>query len=75
MLAGQEVVDVRSKQSSTETRYFPADISPAKALANMGLGSAPTGSSQPLPTSFEEPPARIASILEELAMHTIISTY
>ncbi len=61
LLAGEEVVDVRSKQNSFETRYFPADISPEKALANMGLGSAPTGSSQPLPTSFEQPPARIAS--------------
>ncbi len=61
LLAGEEVVDVRSKQSSFETRYFPADISPEKALANMGLGSAPTGSSQPLPTSFVQPPARIAS--------------
>lgn len=61
VLAGQEVVDVRSKQNSFETRYFPADISAAKALANMGLGSAPSGSSQPLPTSFVQPPARIAS--------------
>jgi len=61
VLVGQEVVDVRSKQNSIQTRYFPADISSEKALANMGLGSAPSGSSQPLPTSFEEPPARIAS--------------
>ena len=61
VLAGQEVVDVRSKQNSIETRFFPSDISAEKALANMGLGSAPSGSAQPLPTSFEEPPARIAS--------------
>jgi len=61
LLAGQEIVDAHSKQNSFETRYFPADISPEKALSNMGLGSAPPGSSQPLPTSFEEPPARIAS--------------
>ncbi|MGQ0738048.1 MAG: SusC/RagA family TonB-linked outer membrane protein [Bacteroidota bacterium] len=61
VLAGQEIVDSRSKQNSTETRYFPADISPEKALANMGLGSAPTGSSQPLPTSFVQPPSRLAS--------------
>ena len=61
LLAGEEVVDVRSKQSSFETRFFPADISPKKALANMGLGSAPSGSMQPLPTSFVQPPARIAS--------------
>ena len=61
LLVGQEVVDARSKQNAIETRFFPAEISPEKALANMGLGSAPTGSAQPLPTSFEEPPARIAS--------------
>ena len=61
VLAGQEVLDLRSKQSATETRFFPADIDAEKALANMGLGSAPSGSSQPLPTSFEQPPARLAS--------------
>jgi TonB-dependent starch-binding outer membrane protein SusC len=63
ILLGEEVVDARSKQNGIETRYFPADITPQKALANMGLGSVPTGSTaqQPLPTSFEEPPSRIAS--------------
>jgi TonB-dependent starch-binding outer membrane protein SusC len=63
VLAGQEVVDVRSKQNSLETRYFPADISPLKALANMQLGAPPTGTTNPpsVVTSFEEPPARIAS--------------
>lgn len=62
VLVGQEVVDVRSKTDAFETRYFPADISPEKALANMGLGSAPSGSSQPLPTTFEQPPGRIFSV-------------
>jgi TonB-linked SusC/RagA family outer membrane protein len=62
VLVGQEVVDLRSKQNAVETRYFPADISPQKALANMGLGSAPAGSSQPLPSSFEQPPSRIFSL-------------
>ena len=62
VLVGEETVDLRSKQNSFETRYFPADISAKKALANMGLGSAPSGSSQPLPTSFEQPPARIFSL-------------
>jgi TonB-linked SusC/RagA family outer membrane protein len=62
VLVGQEAVDLRSKQTSFETRYFPADISPDKALANMGLGSAPSGSSQPLPTSFVQPPSRIFSL-------------
>ena len=62
VLLGEETVDVRSKQNSFETRYFPADISAEKALANMGLGSAPSGSSQPLPSSFEQPPSRIFSL-------------
>jgi TonB-linked SusC/RagA family outer membrane protein len=62
ILAGEETVDQRSKQTSFETRFFPADISAKKALANMGLGSAPTGSAQPLPTSFEQPPSRIFSL-------------
>ncbi len=67
VLAGQEVVDYRTAQNTTETRYFPADISPEKALANMGAGSAPPGSAQPLPTSFEEPPARIASFFGRIS--------
>jgi TonB-linked SusC/RagA family outer membrane protein len=62
LLIGQEAVDQRSRQTSFETRYFPADISPEKALANMGLGSAPAGSSQPLPSSFVQPPSRIFSL-------------
>lgn len=63
VLAGQETVDRRSSQNSVETRYFPADISADKALANMGLGSVPSGSTaqQPLPTSFINPPDRIFS--------------
>jgi len=62
VLVGEETVDLRTKQNSFETRYFPADISAKKALANMGLGSAPSGSAQPLPTSFEQPPSRIFSL-------------
>lgn len=61
ILAGQELIDVSSKSTAFETRFFPADISAEKALANMGLGSAPTGSAQPLPTSFVQPPSRIFS--------------
>jgi TonB-linked SusC/RagA family outer membrane protein len=62
VLVGEETVDLHSNQNSFETRYFPADISAEKALANMGLGSAPSGSSQPLPSSFEQPPSRIFSL-------------
>jgi TonB-linked SusC/RagA family outer membrane protein len=62
VLVGQEIVDQRNRSNFIETRYFPADISPDKALANMGLGSAPTGSAQPLPSSNIEPPSRIFSL-------------
>jgi TonB-linked SusC/RagA family outer membrane protein len=65
-LIGQEIIDVRSQNTLFETRYFPADISAEKALANMGLGSAPTGSTQPLPFSFINPPSRIASFFGRL---------
>jgi TonB-dependent starch-binding outer membrane protein SusC len=62
VLAGEETVELNSKQTSFETRFFPADITAKKALANMGLGSAPSGSSQPLPSSFVQPPSRIFSL-------------
>ena len=61
VLVGQEVIDQRMKQTSFETHFFPADITADKALANMGLGAAPSGQSQPLPTSFVNPPSRIFS--------------
>lgn len=69
VLVGQEVVDQRSKQNTLETRYFPSDISPEKALANMQLGSAPTGTTNPpsVVTSFEQPPARIASFFGRIS--------
>ena len=62
VMIGEETVDLKSKNDYFETRYFPADISAEKALANMGLGSAPSGSSQPLPSSFVYPPSRIFSL-------------
>lgn len=61
-LAGHEILDQRFKNDFLETRFFPGDITPDKALANMGLGAAPSGSAQPLPSSFIEPPARIFSL-------------
>lgn len=63
LLAGQEVVDQRSQQTAIQTRYFPGDISPDKALANMQLGAPPTGTTNPptVVTSFVNPPSRIAS--------------
>ncbi len=67
VLIGEETVDRRSKQNVFETRYFPADISAGKALANMGLGAAPTGSSQPLPTSFVAPPYRLFSLFSRIS--------
>jgi TonB-dependent starch-binding outer membrane protein SusC len=65
-LIGQEVIDVKVKNSFFQTNFFPADITPEKALANMGLGSAPTGSTQPLPSTFINPPSRIASFFGRL---------
>lgn len=62
MLLGQEIYETRSKSTGIETRYFPADITASKALANMSLGSAPTGAAQPRPTSAETPPNRIFSV-------------
>ncbi len=69
VLVGQEIVDQRSKQNSLETRYFPADISPLKALANMQLGAPPTGTTNPpsVVTSFIEPAARIASFFGKVS--------
>lgn len=66
VLLGQEIIDVRSSNNLFQTNFFPADISAEKALANMGLGSAPTGSVQPLPFSFVNPPSRIASFFGRL---------
>jgi TonB-dependent starch-binding outer membrane protein SusC len=66
VLAGQEIVDVRMRNTFFQTNFFPSDISPEKALANMGLGSAPPGSTQPLPFSFINPPSRIASFFGRL---------
>jgi len=61
VLVGQEIVDRNIKNTLFTTRYFPADISAEKALANMGLGAAPTGIAQPLPFTFLAPPNRIFS--------------
>ena len=61
VLVGQEIIDVRVNNSFFQTNFFPSDITPKKALANMGLGSAPSGSFQPLPFTFINPASRIAS--------------
>ena len=53
VLVGQEMFDQVSKSYNIETRYFPIGITAKAALGNMGLGSAPTGSSQPPPVSTE----------------------
>ena len=60
-LVGQELYQTKSKTKIIQTRYFPDDISAEKALANMGLGTPPTGASQPAPTTFESPYSRIFS--------------
>ncbi|MBO0951314.1 SusC/RagA family TonB-linked outer membrane protein [Fibrella forsythiae] len=52
-LIGQETYETNGRAVGLETRYFPSEISPEKALANMNLGSPPTGAIQPQPTSAE----------------------
>lgn len=61
-LIGQEIYENTIKSTTMETRYFPADISAVQALANMGLGSPPTGASQPRSISNEIPPNRLFSL-------------
>lgn len=61
LLVGQEIYETKGRNTGMETRYFPADITADKALANMGLGSAPAGAAQPRSTSSVAPPNRIFS--------------
>jgi len=67
VLIGQEIVQRDAKSTYTETRYFPADITPEKALANMGLGSAPSGATQPRPSSSVNPPYRLFSLFGRIS--------
>jgi TonB-dependent starch-binding outer membrane protein SusC len=60
-LVGQELYQTSFKTKTIQTRYFPDDISPEKALANMTLGTPPTGAAQPAPATFESPYSRIFS--------------
>lgn len=62
VLLGQEIYDYSAKNNTIETRYFPADISPEQALANMGLGSPPSGAAQARAISNELPPNRLFSL-------------
>ncbi len=59
-ILGQEIYDRKDKGTYAETRYFPIGVDAKTALANMNLGSAPPGVSQPKPTSAEVT-SRIAS--------------
>ncbi|WP_345953476.1 TonB-dependent receptor [Mucilaginibacter sp. PAMB04168] len=67
VLLGQEIYEYRSNAATVETRYFPADISASSALANLGLGSPPTGSTQPRPTTTIAPPNRIFSLFSRVS--------
>jgi TonB-dependent starch-binding outer membrane protein SusC len=60
-LVGQELYQTKTKTKLIQTRYFPDDILAEKALANMSLGTPPTGAAQPAPTTFESPYSRIFS--------------
>jgi TonB-linked SusC/RagA family outer membrane protein len=65
-LIGQEIIDFRTSNSLNQTNFFPADITAEKALANMGLGTPPSGSTQPAAFTFTNPPSRIASFFGRL---------
>jgi TonB-dependent starch-binding outer membrane protein SusC len=62
VMVGQEIYDYSLKSTTIETRYFPADIEAPQALANMGLGSPPTGAAQARPISNESPANRLFSL-------------
>jgi len=62
LLLGEEIYQTNANSSTVETRYFPSDISPEKALANMNLGAPPSGTSQPRPLTSITPPSRIFSV-------------
>ncbi|RDB07040.1 SusC/RagA family TonB-linked outer membrane protein [Runella aurantiaca] len=62
VIVGQEIYQNVSKSTTIETRYFPSDISAEQALANMGLGSPPTGAQQARPISNETPANRLFSL-------------
>lgn len=61
VLLGEEIYQVNASNTYMETRYFPANISPDQALANMGLGSPPSGSQEPNPSSTVNAPNRTLS--------------
>ncbi len=60
-LVGQEWYQQQNKTKNIETRYLPSDITPEKALANMNLGTPPSGAIEPLPTTYESPFNRLSS--------------
>lgn len=62
VLVGQEIVERKATSDFVESRYFPADISAEKALANMGLSNPPSGQANPFPSSSVNPLDRIFSL-------------
>ncbi|HEU4901747.1 MAG TPA: SusC/RagA family TonB-linked outer membrane protein, partial [Flavisolibacter sp.] len=62
VMVGQEIVERKGSNTYVETRYFPADITAKKALANMGLSTPPSGQSNPFPSSGINPLDRIFSL-------------
>lgn len=53
VLFGHEIYQTVNRNNGLELRYFPVGLSPEAAFANLGLASAPSGFSQPKPTSSE----------------------
>jgi len=65
VLLGHELYENTSRRNYIETRFFPVGITAERALGNMGLGSAPSGSTQPPPVSTEVP-ERLVSLFSKL---------
>ena len=53
ILLGHEINEAKTKNDGLELRYFPIGLKPEAAFANLGLASAPSGFSQPKPSSSE----------------------
>lgn len=62
VLVGQEIYEFNSNSSTMETRYFPTEITADKALANMSLGSPPSGAIQPRNVTNVTPSNRLFSL-------------
>ena len=54
LILGQETYEVKNKSNNIVQRFFPNGTTAEKALGNLNLASAPSGISEPSPTSDED---------------------